>query len=159
MTQLIVKCRTISTPTKVQEFYLNNSNQRSQNQTSKKSLLLSSCMHKYNQTIHMCSRKIFGITCFFGICKSSPPKVMHTNHHSEKSTYATERKNYVSMFLCNHIPKKKQDLSGRRRICFAMKTMLRIGIVKFPLPGPSSSSQAFHWKTCSLACHRNWKGG
>lgn len=90
--------------------------QRSQNQTSEKSLLLSSCMHKYNQTIHTCSRKIFGVACSFGICESNPPKVMHTNHHPEKSICAIDGKNHATMFLCNNVPQKKQDLSGRRRI-------------------------------------------
>lgn len=133
--------------------------QRSQNHTSENLLLLSSCMHKYNQTIHTCSRKIFGVACSFGFCKSSSPEVMHTNHYPEKSTYATERKNYASVFLCNNIPQKKQGLSGRQRTWLALKTMLKVGTVKFPLPDPSSSSQALHWKICSLACHRNGKGG
>lgn len=152
VTQLIVECRNLSTPIQVQVLQLNNSNFREVTAAFK--------LHaKYNQTIHMCSRKISGVTCSFGICKSNPPKVMYTNRHPERSTYSTDGKNYVSVFLCNNIPQKKQYLSGRRRIWLALKTMFRIGIVKFPLPDPPSSFQALHWKICSPACHRNRKGG
>lgn len=92
----------------------------------------------------MCSRKKFAVACYFGICKSNSLRIMHTNHYPEKSAYATDVKNYASMILCNNIPQKKQDLSGRHGIWLAPKTMLKVETVKFLLPEPSSRSQALH---------------
>lgn len=80
MSDTIVEYRILSTPIKVQVLRWNNSDFREVTAASK--------LHKYNQTVPVCIQK----DSSFGFCKFNLPKVMHTNRHPEKSSYATDGK-------------------------------------------------------------------
>lgn len=126
----IVEYRILSTPIKVQVLQLNNSNFREVTAASK--------LRKYNQTVPICCRKIVPLAFASLILPRLCTQTIILRSH----LMLQMGKKYARMFLGNNTPQRKQDLSGRQKISLALKTMFKIGIVRFPLPDPSSSSQA-----------------